>query len=90
MANRLFLLPSRIYVNASCIYDECCDVFIRMVFTKFTTYKFSLCWFDGDMFADPCELPVVDPPVFEHPLNIDEIICGGRWSLSNRFSLKIF
>ena len=86
----MFLLPYSIYVKASCISDECCDVFIKIVLIKFTTYKFSLCWFDGEIFADPCELPVVDPPVFEHALNIDEIICGGIWSRSNRFYLRIF
>jgi len=42
------------------------------------------------MLADPCELPVVEPPALEHPLMIDDIIWGGRWSLSNRFYLSIF
>ena len=43
-----------------------------------------------EIFAEPWELPVVDPPVFEQALKIDDIIWGGRWSLSKRFSLRIF
>lgn len=42
------------------------------------------------MFVDPCELPVVDEPVLEHALNMEDIICGGRCYLSNKFSLNIF
>ena len=60
------------YVSANCVYAEGCPVFSKIVFIKFTTYKFSFCWLDVDMLADPWELPVVEPPGFEEALKIDE------------------
>lgn len=86
----MFLVPSKMYVNANWIYDDGWGVFNKIVLIKLTTYKFYPCWLDVEILADPCELPVVDPPVLEHALKIEDIIWGGKCSRSNKFYLNNF